>query len=197
MKCYYFDEQGYMLSNTTTPDGYQVNVDGQWVKDSTIVSISAQGQNSVLPANFDYTPYLLTDHAAVSTKEQESTPAAADNGVTEAQVSAFKRDLKSALSQMGYQYTFNVASDGDTDITLWSSSFDQDNADVAKAVSSIRRTWNRSMKPPFARMSAALSQAHAAYGMEGSCTVNLVTADTGNTLLSYENGECLYDYMSD
>ena len=30
-KCYYFDANGNMLSNTSTPDGYYVNGDGQWV----------------------------------------------------------------------------------------------------------------------------------------------------------------------
>lgn len=29
-KCYYFDSQGYMLSNTVTPDGNMVNELGQW-----------------------------------------------------------------------------------------------------------------------------------------------------------------------
>lgn len=33
-KHYYFGVDGYMLSNTTTPDGYQVGADGAWV-DST------------------------------------------------------------------------------------------------------------------------------------------------------------------
>ena len=32
-ECYYFDANGYILSNTTTPDGYTVNSDGAWVKD--------------------------------------------------------------------------------------------------------------------------------------------------------------------
>lgn len=30
-ECYYFDRNGYMLSNTITPDGYIVNADGAWV----------------------------------------------------------------------------------------------------------------------------------------------------------------------
>lgn len=30
-ECYYFDSNGYMLVNTTTPDGYTVNGDGAWV----------------------------------------------------------------------------------------------------------------------------------------------------------------------
>lgn len=31
-KQYYFDTNGYMLSNTTTPDGYQVGADGAWIE---------------------------------------------------------------------------------------------------------------------------------------------------------------------
>lgn len=30
-KYYYFNESGYMLSDTTTPDGYQVGTDGAWI----------------------------------------------------------------------------------------------------------------------------------------------------------------------
>lgn len=35
-ECYYFDGNGYMLSSTTTPDGYQVNADGAWVSGGTV-----------------------------------------------------------------------------------------------------------------------------------------------------------------
>ena len=31
-ECYYFGPDGYMLANTTTPDGYLVNADGAWVE---------------------------------------------------------------------------------------------------------------------------------------------------------------------
>lgn len=34
-KWYYFNEGGYMLSNTTTPDGYIVNESGEWISNST------------------------------------------------------------------------------------------------------------------------------------------------------------------
>ena len=30
-ECYYFDQNGWLLTDTTTPDGYQVNADGQWI----------------------------------------------------------------------------------------------------------------------------------------------------------------------
>ena len=31
-KWYYCDSSGAMLSNTTTPDGYQVGADGAWIQ---------------------------------------------------------------------------------------------------------------------------------------------------------------------
>lgn len=34
-KHYYFNENGYMLSDTTTPDGYKVGPDGAWVQELT------------------------------------------------------------------------------------------------------------------------------------------------------------------
>lgn len=35
-ECYYFDENGYLLTNTTTPDGYMVNENGAWVADGMV-----------------------------------------------------------------------------------------------------------------------------------------------------------------
>ena len=35
-ECYAFDANGYMYSNTTTPDGYTVNKDGAWTVGSSV-----------------------------------------------------------------------------------------------------------------------------------------------------------------
>lgn len=35
-ECYYFNDKGYLLTDTTTPDGYIVNTDGAWVKNGSI-----------------------------------------------------------------------------------------------------------------------------------------------------------------
>ena len=35
-ECYYFDRAGYMLANTSTPDGYQVNASGAWVQNGAV-----------------------------------------------------------------------------------------------------------------------------------------------------------------
>lgn len=35
-ECYYFDIDGYMLANTTAPDGDTVNIDGAWTVNGTV-----------------------------------------------------------------------------------------------------------------------------------------------------------------
>ncbi len=39
---YYFDGNGYLLTNTTTPDGYTVNENGAWVSDGQVQTRAAQ-----------------------------------------------------------------------------------------------------------------------------------------------------------
>lgn len=39
-ECYYFDDAGWMLANTTTPDGYTVNADGAWTENGAVQSRS-------------------------------------------------------------------------------------------------------------------------------------------------------------
>ncbi|NBH71102.1 hypothetical protein D3Z51_03475 [Clostridiaceae bacterium] len=45
-ECYYFDGNGYMLANTTTPDGYVVNADGAWVVSGTVQTKAAEAQTA-------------------------------------------------------------------------------------------------------------------------------------------------------
>lgn len=41
-ECYYFDGNGWMLSNTTTPDGYRVNENGAWISASGVETRAVQ-----------------------------------------------------------------------------------------------------------------------------------------------------------
>ena len=52
-ECYYFDRTGYMLANTTTPDGYQVNGSGAWVQNGTVQTrnVRATGQTTYTKSN--------------------------------------------------------------------------------------------------------------------------------------------------
>lgn len=45
-ECYYFNEHGYMLANTNTPDGYTVNENGAWTVNGVV-------QTKVLEQNVD------------------------------------------------------------------------------------------------------------------------------------------------
>jgi len=51
-ECYYFDENGYCVTSTTTSDGYEVNADGKWVLNGQIQAqtrdISSLESNSLV-----------------------------------------------------------------------------------------------------------------------------------------------------
>lgn len=54
--CYYFNpqsgpDQGKLLVNTTTPDGYKVNADGKWEKDGKVVYSQGKGLSSTAGAS--------------------------------------------------------------------------------------------------------------------------------------------------
>ncbi|MDO4265537.1 MAG: hypothetical protein Q4C63_03620 [Eubacteriales bacterium] len=200
MKCYYFDEQGYMLSNTTTPDGYQVNADGQWISNGEIVLIAAPEQQVFLQAGFDYTPYLITDQGNSDGNGDASRNQTADETGEEERLQKlqnYRQDLDLALSKMGYLYSFDIDADGNTNIELWKTNFRLDNAKMTKIVPSVRRIWINTLKPAFSDLSSSLTETHDMYGLDGTCVVNLYTGDTRTLLLSYEDGECLYDYVTD
>ena len=56
-ECYYFDNRGYMLSGTDTPDGYTVNEDGAWTESGIVRSrnvemvegIAQEGTETMIP----------------------------------------------------------------------------------------------------------------------------------------------------
>ena len=45
-ECYYFDGNGYMAANTTTPDGYTVDGSGAWVVDGVVQTQGTQTQGT-------------------------------------------------------------------------------------------------------------------------------------------------------
>ena len=51
-ECYYFDGTGYMMANTTTPDGYAVNSEGQWMENGAVKTqgSAASGGNTAAGA---------------------------------------------------------------------------------------------------------------------------------------------------
>lgn len=67
-KQYYFGADGYMLSNTTTPDGYQVGADGAWIQDNSQVTVQTGNgtrenpYNAFLPVDFSYALEYLPEY---------------------------------------------------------------------------------------------------------------------------------------
>ncbi len=69
-ECYYFDQDGWLLTSTTTPDGYQVNEDGAWVVDGKVqtkkVAVKKNGVRS------DYKAVNKTDSTGLAPKKGET-----------------------------------------------------------------------------------------------------------------------------
>ena len=65
-ECYYFDENGWMLADTVTPDGYMVNEDGAWIQDGQAVTKSlgilptAAGQGETQEKDSSRIPITVT-----------------------------------------------------------------------------------------------------------------------------------------
>ncbi|WP_024344819.1 hypothetical protein [Lacrimispora indolis] len=56
-ECYYFDTNGYMLFNTTTPDGYEVNSNGNWVVGG-IIQTQSKGVNKSIETGYIKQEYI-------------------------------------------------------------------------------------------------------------------------------------------
>ena len=75
-ECYYFDQNGWLLTDTTTPDGYQVNADGQWITygqirrvystAATIAAVKASGDKTYSSTN------VKRNHGASGTFDEET-----------------------------------------------------------------------------------------------------------------------------
>ena len=50
-ECYYFDGTGYMLANTTTPDGYSVDGTGAWIVNGVVQTQTADTQTGQTAEN--------------------------------------------------------------------------------------------------------------------------------------------------
>lgn len=70
---YYFNGEGYMLANTTTPDGYNVNANGAWIENGVVQAMYA---NSVAPAQPQTNAPAQTE-----TPAQTQTPSQVDTNI--------------------------------------------------------------------------------------------------------------------
>lgn len=60
-ECYYFDNAGWMLANTTTPDGYSVNENGAWVENGVVVTKTTETSGIETPVENTSTDTVSAD----------------------------------------------------------------------------------------------------------------------------------------
>ena len=58
-ECYYFDTNGWLLTNTVTPDGFNVNANGAWINGNTIETKNVENNQSFNLANLDGEYHLI------------------------------------------------------------------------------------------------------------------------------------------
>lgn len=76
-KYYYIGDKGYMLTNTTTPDGFKVNSDGVWVQETVDTSLQPTGYlglkwDTLADAGDYYTISGGTRHVVLFTQQMVS-----------------------------------------------------------------------------------------------------------------------------
>lgn len=62
-ECYYFGADGYMLADTVTPDGYQVNADGAWTTDGAPQLRYSENTDNSQSDSMDENGYSYTSEA--------------------------------------------------------------------------------------------------------------------------------------
>lgn len=67
---YYFDNNGWLLTNTTTPDGYTVNADGAWIENGTIQTQTTESE--ILP---------ISENDFIISRENSVTRNNSDNNI--------------------------------------------------------------------------------------------------------------------
>lgn len=156
-ECYYFDADGWMLANTTTPDGHQVNESGAWVENGVVKTNKATQpvQNQPKGISLCKEDFIVSgDNEVVRTTSDHSVISCAENfygfndgrswiytfnpqdsmmtarGITP---SSKKADVLNAYGGTAIEYTAY----GD-DISYWGKEWDvPDIENVEKAVSSV------------------------------------------------------------
>ena len=116
---YCFDARGYLYAGTTTPDGYEVNADGAWVKDgvvqtkTTTVTTDASKSNQ----NDDYSGTYVTSYATYVLTYNKSTNSIHEKAIySDGEV--FEHDYIYSDSYNGITY-FDLDSDEDKDSIMF------------------------------------------------------------------------------
>lgn len=82
-ECYYFDQTGYMLANTKTPDGYQVNADGAWTVNGAVQTKMVDTKQTEAQAVDDYSGTYIDKWSDGTVATHVIVYNAADNTLTD------------------------------------------------------------------------------------------------------------------
>lgn len=104
-ECYYFDANGYLLSNTVTPDGYFVNVAGAWIPTTGSSTSTASGTSSSTGAGG---PGVAISNAKAAEEAKQNsatdTSVAATTTVQTQASSSVKRNLNWTNDGKGWKF---------------------------------------------------------------------------------------------
>lgn len=102
-KYYYFDASGYMMANTTTPDGYQVGADGAWIDaDNSTAAYDAQfAEQTSLGSMYYYKPANWNESAG-----NTSTSRTYFKNDTSLMLNVQIQDMISGFSSDTYQFLY-------------------------------------------------------------------------------------------
>ena len=112
-ECYYFDQNGYCLRNTITPDGYQVNENGAWTVNGIVQTqyVGAQEpEHQDIPAGVQASSGLSQGYSLIGYDNISTGEGGQDFGYLN-----LEADGTGAL-QIGYdspRYTLSWSSNGD------------------------------------------------------------------------------------
>lgn len=72
-ECYYFETNGYCLLETVTPDGYQVNADGDWIENGVVQTKSSYETSRDEADNAVQMRITVGDQVFMATLEDNAT----------------------------------------------------------------------------------------------------------------------------
>lgn len=227
MKCYYFDAQGYMLSNVVTPDGYQVNEYGERTiggKAQVILSpvacdnISNDELEAFLPsmqAEEERRQYedeeefwdeedeeeLRDDEEEEEIQDDEDEDIRDNEDTEQDVVQSETAAVEKFIQEADWRYPslyFEAEYDGE-DIILSSVGSESLDDDIIREKNSVEVIYESwdIIKSRYEEAAETLDQMYRSAQLKGTLTVNLCAGAKEEIRLSYENGVCVYDAVED
>ena len=179
-ECYYFDRTGYMLANTTTPDGYQVNGSGAWVQNGTVQTrnVRGTGQTSYTKSN-SKSEEKKSNSNSNNSNRQNSSDTRGERGETKkkekkSQYLLYKEDYLYKNLDL-YKYKSIQVTDGET----WTDvlCFDRQGAMI-----------EYSNEAGYTKLRATIAPAFSDWGSDQGKTAELIVYGDNSTVL-YESGD--------